>query len=145
MWVKPNRRTVWEILGVNSAPERHPTVFPRALSRDSYEQPERGMGHLKETWGLKNGDAGFCSGTGMSWLSRVGTWICLQKRGRKVLLPKVSLSLTLCWLGLGCKPMPVSVNRKKTGPAVLYQSLGMGSGAGIIVWKSINPQRACKR
>lgn len=73
----------------------------------------------------------------------VGTWIRLLKRGRKVLLLKVSLSLKLCWLGLGCKPMPVSVNRKRTGPAVLYQSLGMGRGAEIIVWKSVNPQRAC--
>ena len=80
----------------------------------------------------------------MSWFSRVGTWIRLLKRGRKVLLPKVSLSLKMCWLGLGCKPMPVSANRKRTGPAVLYQSLGMGRGAEIIVWKSINPQRACK-
>ena len=147
MWIKPNRRTVLEKLGVNSSPERQPTVFPRAQSQDSYEQPERGMVYLRKTWRLKNGDAGFYSGTGVSWFSRVGTWIRLLKRGRKVVLPKVSLSLSflkLCWLGLGCKPMPVSVNSKRTGPAVLYQSLGMGRGAGIIVWKSINPRRACE-
>lgn len=147
MWIKPNRWTVLERLGINSSPECQPTVFPRAQSWDSYEQPEKGMVHLREKWRLENGDAGFYSGTGMSWFSRVGTWIHLLKRGRKVLLPKVSLSLSflkLCWLELGCKPMPVSVNSKSTGPAGLYQSLGMGRGAGIIVWKSINPRRACK-
>lgn len=147
MWIKPNRWTVLERLGINSSPERQPTVFPRAHSWDSYEQPEKGMVHLREKWRLENGDAGFYSGTGMSWFSRVGTWIHLLKRGRKVPLPKVSLSLSflkLCWLELGCKPMPVSVNSKRTGPAVLYHSLGMGRGAGIIVWKSINPRRACK-
>lgn len=66
----------------------------------------------------------------MSSFTRVETWTLLLNRGRKVLLPNISLSLKLCWLGLGCKPMPKSVNSKGNGISCLEPTIVNG-GDGL--------------
>lgn len=66
----------------------------------------------------------------MSSFTRVETWTLLLNRGRKVLLPNISLSLKLCWLGLGCKPMPKSVNSKGNGISCL-EPIILNGGDGL--------------
>lgn len=85
----------------HSAPNVSPQFFPGRLSLDSYEQPERGMGHLKETWGLKNGDAGFCSGTGVLWSAGWGLgYVCRREEGKCFFLRFLKPHIVLAWIGL---------------------------------------------